>query len=534
MNGFEQTLHVVKKDLRMSRRELGVYLTVLAVSMLIAIGWPTFAEPSLELVSFLLIPLAMVVGASLVQTDSPARMDSFTATKPLSPGWIAAAKIVGTIGVVIVPGLLAQWLVLVWFRVPSQEIPRLLGTTAFALGLFVAAATAVAVFTRDLKTALAALVVTVVSVLVLSQIFTPGGALFLVPVWFQASSWFLPLGVLLAGIGYLYGTRNIARARGIALAAGVLFIALPYLFRADYAREVKRPAHTGDSVAVLDARVDTTGKNARVELDVVVPGARPGDRFDAVLDLPEVVGRGRPDTLRIESTVQTLNKPSMIVGDPSVLWIAAAQTPQDTARIGIVVGRDVARRLLTGGVRLHVAGRISTWRQKDTATLALRRGAAARMTGARFLIDSAGFKNSAWVQMRQASIDFESRNAPGLGRPSLNFALYNPKRHEAIRIGGGYERSSSSMMPLPGISENVARTTMREEDIPRDSGSVTAQWLSESVVRVSDSRFARSDWLDVTVVPHAGKAVGVLLRGSPGMIGREIEMRAISVVGVPR
>src|SRR5688500_7340932 len=148
MTWFAQVLHVLRKDLRVIR--WGVLLYVLLATLIIAaalLSWGVGASP------LWVIALCMLGGllvGQVVHNDSPASVDSFWATRPLSSSAVFAAKVLMALLLLVVPAV-GEWIYLRSHDISAGDAMTLaVQPTAVYLGLL-GTALMVAVLTRNIK-----------------------------------------------------------------------------------------------------------------------------------------------------------------------------------------------------------------------------------------------------------------------------------------------------------------------------------------------------------------------------------------------
>ena len=89
MTWLADVRHVLAKDVRQFRWMLIVYLAFVLAAMARGLGWAPLEVLGSGLGPIAVVLTGMIILASIVQTDSPVRMNAFWATHPLRPSAMA-------------------------------------------------------------------------------------------------------------------------------------------------------------------------------------------------------------------------------------------------------------------------------------------------------------------------------------------------------------------------------------------------------------------------------------------------------------
>jgi len=470
-----QVAHVARKDLLHARWSLLAYCAAISFVAFSIVHWPSSGS---GFWTVLLIPLVMIIAASIVQADSPSRVDAFWATSPLSPSAVAAAKLVVAGVGIILPGLIAQFIAIQAFDIPLDTIPELLWNSALGQAGLLLIAMAIAALTRDLRAFIVVLVVYFVA-LQLTPVLVPwsqkspvelGAAAFLVV------SLLSPLAIT-AVLFYQYRSRNLRLGRILGIVVGVLLtVAFPSMTRssADAA-----PASRG--ITAAHAVVERRGNPQSVQLFVDIPGKKPGER--AVMSDMRVtmIGtRSHTDSLSNIPSFSIISQPQLKIGRDAT-WLGHPESPSDSTAFGFNIAAAKLDAVLDGRAKLVLQGLVSVESQHADITLPLDSGATASANGTRFIYNGMGEGsngrelNVALFTLSRASND---RNPFNEQRARYRFVLVNDAHNEALELAEGSTGGGTVMPPMPGVLLYLLSMKLRvDSDRFGQKISVDDAWL---------------------------------------------------------
>ena len=238
MNWWMQVWHVAKKDVVHVRWLLAMQVVVTGIALAGAVdpGVHGGGQPGLalriayllgdvEAPQIILVVLAVLISAVVVQADSPSRSDAFWASRPLQPLAVLMAK-AATLGVFLIALPLTAQAVAMWqHSVSPAEMVFVLAASLIIQGTVVVAAGALAALTTDLRTlvmaGLGVLAAGAVVVLALERVLAST---------FHIMSWvhvLLPGALGMAVLAHQYSTRNLRRTvigATLGSVAGLVFL----------------------------------------------------------------------------------------------------------------------------------------------------------------------------------------------------------------------------------------------------------------------------------------------------------------------
>ena len=261
MNWLKQVWHVAKKDVRQFRWLLSVQVlaTVMAVMAVVGpsshMGGPGFprAFPTSLDWYMVLIGLAILISAVVVQADSPSRSDAFWASRPLHPLAVLVAK-GATLGVFLLAiPLVAEAMLLSKHAVPSAEMVSMLAQSLVTQAGIVVGAATLAALTANLSAFFMVGIGAGVAAAAVSSFMDNllGGAFeTLAPVEMAAPV----LGLGLVVLAHQYSSRNLRRSVIGATLGGVMGLAIVGWTSGGYAEVSERPVTAPPDVVRTDLR----------------------------------------------------------------------------------------------------------------------------------------------------------------------------------------------------------------------------------------------------------------------------------------
>ncbi len=476
----------------------GIYGGVVLVATLHAIGW--FHISFFEASAFFVILAAMICIAVVVQGDSPTRADAFWASRPLQPSAVASAKIV-QVGIIIAIALVGQIISMFSRGVPdlvAHFIPAMIGT----FGLWILAALAAAVVTKELQGAIVAFI----GMAVLFGIALSSGGMS--PT--LTSSWRVPLAVAEAALALvtlyvMYHSRDRRLplvVAGCVACMGPLIMLMPN----------PSPARQGTIVTPNAPRQlrasfeDSVNFDSReIRIHVAVDGV--SNAQHATLSETSVaftLTNGEVVYIAQQFYVPITLGDSIVTPQP-LRWFSHGAQPF----VGILAlhPTDVERSQLARGVRhVSINGTVVVHDQQYVATMPLREQEQLRVANRRVLVDSVihgGNDITARLfisvperseEQQQDAYDPYMNNTP-------RFALVNDVRHEAITANSTSTSISNFWLVMPGmmLTEQSVSLTLRKAQqqatvmtaSPRRSMSYTAAFEAVEISPAIDDAWLR-------------------------------------------
>jgi hypothetical protein len=457
MTMFAQVRHLMAKDIREARWMLAVYAAVVAVATVQAAGMEqtTFA---FGFAGMLVVMVGMVVVASLVQADSPARADAFWAVRPIDPAAVVVAKLGEAAAIVAGVALVGQLVAFVALDVPRMEMPLLLVQSAVAYAVWLLLAMVVAALTRDLKSAFVAFAVALLALIVVTAVLparitngVTNGAML-------AALTTIPLLAAVALLTVLYRVRDPRPSVrfGGAIAVAAIWYASP-----------SAPPHVADEPPAMAADqpalnlevhdLDKIAERQQIWLTIDAPTTPDTIRLSVVN--PVVVLRlVNGDSIRLglapQSAVARLPMPPVVRG---VRWLSGGSVPRERVPLNVQL-RGALRDSVAGGIAsVTLEGRAVLLAPRTVGDLPLAEGASMTRSGLRVRLETwtHGHGDVSMtahaVSIGEASYVGVSGVAPG-GNGELQGVLVNRARGEAALLSQPGSGTGQSMLVLPGVS----------------------------------------------------------------------------------
>lgn len=495
MSWFRQVLHVVRKDVLMSRWLL------LAFSALAVVGALSTAAGvrSASIWAAVVLPLAgMLITAFLVQADSPVRADSFLATRPLHPFAVWAAKVVlPALLFLTAAALVHVSVVLAWGGVGSGFLVHA-ASAGLAVAPWLGVALLVALLTPDLRSF-------VTGLLVLFVVYVTGSLLALragsgTDGWVLAD-WVLVPGVLLLGANQ-YRTRRLAP--GVVLGALIFVSAwaapplglwaggsvVPMESRATLRVAEFRPAERMAS-PVRAGDGPERGQLA-MPLVLVFEGGRPGLQYGArVMAAALLHADGtRQSVIRANTELLSRWRPALVTDE--FAWFGEAGPTRleavgsDTATITLWVTDEQARALGDGKASVEVRLSLEVWDVGPGVRLPLQAGATAAAGGVRYHVADVGSAQFLTLETASVTPSISARSRDG-DRP-VPAVLIRPDLGMAMALQRGNAGSVRSSIFGLDMHEGTAAL------VPAVSGEADAhrEWLTGAELVVGARRYVGS------------------------------------------
>ena len=470
MSWFGQVLHVLRKDLRILRWGALIYVLAAALTITSALlSWQRWA-PLLWVIVMCMLG-ALLVGQA-VHNDSPTRVDSFWATRPLSASAVFGAKVLIALLVLLVPAI-GEWLYLRSHDISAAFATNLAARPVAAYMVLIALALMVAVLTRSAK----AFAVTFGALVLVGSV-----ALELLPLWFGSDigrvSAPLLFGIVIAGIGLLgwhqYRTRE--PRRGYAFAA--LLVLLMMLIPVQSAARDRAP----ETAVALPARLDTiplrvdsaavvpSGPNRMLTVKVLIGDSTLTKLYSVYIRDVTIATPARPQAaqLRFHGTwlSEDLGRSDGNVplnADDAEMRLMYDVTDEQVALLAQPDARVV--------VHAHVVER-EMRAQLDIPAVAGRR---VSNSGHRLRIVSLGREREPVVHVRHSVLPIAPKTVTGAstlrraGRVAERqvegrYELVHPERKESIVLGASYDRNTETAAVLPASHAHATYITLEQRD----------------------------------------------------------------------
>lgn len=493
-----QALHVARKDMRMTRWFIAGY----ALLVWTPPAWAAL-RGSVQVGQMGLTLLTMFAGlllvATAVQADSPARSDAFWVTRPLDPTAVLAGKLLYALAVPIGIALPAQMAGFALHDVAARQVPEFLALSVAVHGSALVLAIALATLTRDLRGFIVALLAMYVALLLgamLREAVTDAGVELIesetLPIGSRPATLFIGLMLLLAV--HQYRTRHVRR--GILLAVGLVAFwsitgpALPMR------RDPPTPASVpqGLRAGVRGELVDRSAQMGRasVAVHLEVDGGAPDHEYV----LRDIAGGVR----RADGTVEPLG--SLRVGT-LVLRAGPRLRMQGVGQMLLYVSDAQAAELRQGTARLELGGSVGVRAPETLGSFPASGGTfrrdGLRIGGVRFSRPRDGDSIQIAFAESQIGDTCEPHAFGHFRRPcSIEYMLVDVETGATVGLQpSGYSGDPAGLAMFGPPS--MART-LSFRVAPEDTGPATDhEPLSRS--RTARSRIALVRWRDVGEYP---------------------------------
>lgn len=242
MSWIGQVFHVAAKDLRQSRFAMLIYVAVVLAATIGALVQPR-AQVVAQALAPLLVVLACILMASVVENDAPVAGNIFWTSRPLFPSAVLVAKVSVALLLIALP-LLGEAVGLAAFDVQGSTIVRVLARSLGIASLWLLATIVIAAFSQDLRAFVVAFLILVVGVLCAALIPPVAARIDLFTPSVASHAWSIVVGLLLSAavLAWTYERRSASRVRWAAAAA---IVAAALFFGAPPASP--RPAEAGNA-----------------------------------------------------------------------------------------------------------------------------------------------------------------------------------------------------------------------------------------------------------------------------------------------
>lgn len=494
MSWIRQVLHVAWKDIRFARWVLGLHLFVVGAGTAAAVARLSALPGGLRAAA--VIVTGMLLTATVVQADSPSRVEASWGYSPLRPSAVFVAKSLVVLLAVPAAPLVGQLAALSAFGVTVGEMPALLGASLLTYCVWLGIAAIAAAVSPDLRTAAVVAVIVAVARSVMQEIAwsaagprPPGTA--------SVGAEALLLLGLVAALAYQYQARR--RTRGLVF-AGIVLGASALL---PAALSSVGPSGWVDATTDLPPGIDRPdlaiqGVEVRAgELEVEIEGRAPEDSghrwrlvdTEIVLSTPD----GDRTRLRLPGYPGDLTSPFTVSGlytADSLRWVNRVPYGRSNdLRQGIRadITTEQGDRLAAGRVDITVRGRIQALEPRLIARLSPRVGAIARSESRTLRITRAlDTPDGPSFEVRTSAV-LTSYAAPDWdGFFSTLYVLVNGERDEAaaLTVTGGSSRRQGLVMPGVSVLQAIATLSLGPLVPPTRSNPVTEPWLEAAELRV--------------------------------------------------
>jgi hypothetical protein len=152
MTWIGEVAHVAWKDVRQQRWLLVAYVALVALATIRAALYATIGNASsvFSATMPLVVLLGCIVGAVVVQGDSPTRADAFWLSRPFRASAMLATKLL-VVAIVIALPLLGEAIGLAAFDVPRRDMPLLLLACLTSFGMWLMISVLIGSLTSDLR-----------------------------------------------------------------------------------------------------------------------------------------------------------------------------------------------------------------------------------------------------------------------------------------------------------------------------------------------------------------------------------------------
>ena len=166
MTWIGEVAHVAWKDVRQQRWLLVAYIALVALATIRAALYATIGDTSspFNAAMLLVVLVGCIVGAVVVQGDSPTRADAFWRSRPFRSSAMLAAKLLLVMGIVLAPPLLGEAIGLAAFDVPRRDVPLLLLACLTSFGMWLMMSVLLGSLTSDLRSFVVAFVVLLIAI----------------------------------------------------------------------------------------------------------------------------------------------------------------------------------------------------------------------------------------------------------------------------------------------------------------------------------------------------------------------------------
>ncbi len=455
-----EVAHIMRKDAREQRWVIGGYLTVVVFGTVNALGWLGTSH-SLEGGMLLVVATGMLLLASLVQADSPTRLDAFWATHPHRPLAVMCAKLVlGTI-VIVVPALAGQYAALSVLAPAGSAVVRLLVAAALIYGAWLLLTLVISAITPDIRTFILVLIATPIALVLAANLFIPKA-----PTMSISARTGVGAAAFLGGLIFvaaLYRTRDTRRRTWIVaflvVACTAYTVVAASLLPTAVADPLSSPAHRAALHFELGPLGHVPGGNAILEVRVAVDSAPHGERIEFTPTVATIqLVDGKHFSLSIHNGSMLLTEPDVPVGG-GISLSPSAQAPGHISVFTLQLPAEQSALATKDVSSVTVEGNIISTAATIVGSLALERGATAVRPGIRVDVDDVRAAPNAQVALhvRMISNAGATLMSGPYGRSLLDAVLVDETHRTAQLLFplGSQETSGAMVLPASEVHNEV-------------------------------------------------------------------------------
>jgi hypothetical protein len=495
MTWIGEVTHIAWKDVRQQR---WVMLAYVALVLLATIRGAWFAQPghSSQILSgtmLVVVIFGCMLGAVIMQGDSPMRADAFWMSRPFRPSAVLGAKLLVVAGLVLGIPLLGEAIGLAAFGVPLRQLPSPLVTCAAIFGVWLLLAVLLGSLTSDLRSAVVAFLLVMIAIGIATAIMASrvGDVSFGIT---GVSPIVVGILVIALGLGTLWllyrrrGARLIGWG-GAMLTTGAALLTL--FLSASGPAEKAAAARSVGPLSLTIERPDSLGLRDQLDFAVSAPSAP--ESLTAVFHVSRVTLELN-DASSVQLSPQYISVPlhnGLLPVGEQVHWLRdnLGSTTRFSARL---TAED--RRALASGVRaIELGGIIVTLRPQLLGTMAVESGAQLSTMGGRTRITRVDlFPRNLHLSVESFAVEgpWNRYAASYLGSERMSFALVNSRAHEALPMVTKGTSSGSDWLVLPGtpVTSSSVQLQSLSGGFPADQVSPAAEWYR-------DARLAVVQWV---------------------------------------
>jgi len=492
MTWIGEVAHVAWKDVRQQRWLLVAYVALVALATIRAARYATVGGSSSPFSATmpLVVLLGCILGALIVQGDSPTRADAFWLSRPFRSSAMLAAKLL-VVGVVIALPLVGEAIGLAAFDVPGRDAPLLLLACLTSFGMWLLISVLLGSLTSDLRSFVAAFAGLLIAIGILTGFLLSSTSIVLGPM----RCTFATPGAVAAALGVLTlvllyqqrGWRWLAWVTTGLTSAGALLtiFATPFV-----ASESGAPITVGPLAASVDNQRSLVGEQDHLAFTITAPQAP--DSLTSEFFVERVTAELADGSMVSLPQVQPYSRlHTADIPVASVTWLRHNFAPPMKAMVNLT--RE-EQRALNQGVRDYVlTGRVVILRAHVLGTMPLRLGSQLNSDGSQTRIAYLDrLSRDVKLEVRSLGVDApEYRSASFLmNNDRFTFALVNARAGQGLVLAQNGSGMGSDWLVLPGTAvtqstfqlQSGIRSARGEQDVDlsdewyRDASLVVARW----------------------------------------------------------
>lgn len=514
MTWLQQALHVAKKDLRMSRWFLALYVFVLVA----AIPAASSADRSWsELVPFVVVLVAFGYIATTVQADSAYRADAFWATRPLQQTAVWGGKVLTIMVVLVGLGVAAKAAALtILFGAGTPLLTELMVESAATFASMLLLAALIAAITPDLRS---------FSVVAIIFLLMPYAMQFMGAGWsrnFPIASRSAFVGAIAAGVllllvpAHVYATRR----RTLAIGLAAILTAIPAVSRSYLRTGNAAPLPVLISESTLPALhlwrdPGTPETGSGLKLSALLEGedhryAQVLHSLQGVLHLPD----GSTEEIRFPATYQigTIASPPAI---GNLAWLEYDRNSDQTDIINLPLSVQQREMVLSRKARVTLHGFVDVFKPTIESVVAAEEGERVAKDGSRMVIDRLEtIEGTVRVHVTTSGVDRPVGTTPTMQTISFpHFGLINREKRTGVVLDGGGSRYGTGIV-IPGGGSSIRTWRLTAAGfLPTDTIQEVSLLDGGEIVHFSWQQVGRKQvWAELRL--DSGRSLP--LRRSPG------------------